>query len=300
MGSVRDKVALVTGAANGIGAEVARRLHDKGARLVLIDLDETQLSKMASSFGDDRMLTVVADVREFSAMQAAAALGVERFGGIDIVMANAGITAYGSVAQIDPAAFRTLIDVNVVGVFNTIRAALPSVIERCGYVLFVSSGAAYFAYPGTVPYSASKAAVEHFANVFRLEVAHLAVDVGSAHLSWVDTPLVRESKADLSTLRDVLDALPASLGQPTSVKKCGAALVRGMERRQRHVSCPRWVGLLRWLKPLFTSRAGERQVLRTVPQLLPRLDAEVATLGRSMSVRTQALQSGLIAATDRC
>ncbi|MCV7257068.1 SDR family oxidoreductase [Mycobacterium shimoidei] len=299
MGSVRDKVALITGAANGIGAEVARRLHDKGARLVLIDLDETQLIKTAISLDDDRALTVVADVREFSAMQAAAALGIERFGGIDIVMANAGITAYGSVRQVDPDAFRALIDINVVGVFNTVRAALPSVIERAGYVMFVSSGAAYFAYPGTVPYSASKAAVEHFANVFRLEVADLAVDVGSAHLSWVDTPLVRDSKADLSTLRDVLDALPASLGQPTAVKKCGAALVRGMERRKRHVSCPRWVGLFRWLKPLFTSRVGERQILRTVPPRLARLDAEVATLGRSVSARTQALQKGLTAITDR-
>ena len=97
MGSVNGKVALITGGANGVGAEVARRLHAKGAKLVLTDLDEGQLKEMAGALGDDRVLTVIADVRDLSAMEAAAGKGVDRFGGIDIVMANAGIATYGSV-----------------------------------------------------------------------------------------------------------------------------------------------------------------------------------------------------------
>ena len=193
MASVNGKVALITGAANGIGAEVARRLHEKGAKLILTDLYEGPLKEMATRLGEDRVLAVIADVRELPAMQAAVDRGIERFGGVDIVTANAGISTYGSVLQVDPAAFRTLIEVNVVGVFNTVRAALPAVLGRRGYLLIVSSGAAYCAFPGTAPYSASKAAVEHFANALRLEVAHLGVDVGSAHMSWIDTPLVRET-----------------------------------------------------------------------------------------------------------
>ena len=129
MGSVNGKVALITGGANGVGAEVARRLHDKGAKVVLTDLDEVLLKEVATRLGEDRVLTVVADVRDLSAMQNAVDKGIERFGGIDIVMANAGIATYGSVLQVDPEAFRTLIDVNVVGVFNTVRATLPSVID---------------------------------------------------------------------------------------------------------------------------------------------------------------------------
>jgi len=198
MSSVNGKVALITGGANGIGAEVARRLHAKGAKLVLTDLDEVQLKDVATRLGENRVLTVVADVRELSAMQAAADKAIERFGGIDIVMANAGIATYGSVLHVDPEAFKTLIDVNVLGVFHTVRAALPSVIDRRGYVLIVSSGAAYLALPGMAPYNASKAGVEHLANALRLEVAHLGVDVGSAHMSWVDTPLVSDAKSDLS------------------------------------------------------------------------------------------------------
>jgi NAD(P)-dependent dehydrogenase (short-subunit alcohol dehydrogenase family) len=288
MDAVGEKVALITGAANGIGAEVACQLHEKGASLVLTDLDAEQLAKISRRLGDSRVLAVVADVRDLSAMQAAVDSGVERFGGIDIVVANAGVATYGSVRQVDPLAFKTLIDVNVVGVFNTVRAALPSVVNRRGYMLIVSSGAAYTTFPGTAPYAASKAAVEHFANTFRLEIAHLGVQVGSAHMSWIDTPLVRESREDLSTIRDLLDSLPFS--GTTSVQRCGAVFVRGIERRKRQINCPRWVGLGRWLRPFLSCRVSERWVLKRIPEALRRLDAEVVTLGRSMSARTLALQ----------
>ncbi len=183
LSSVSGKVALITGGANGIGAEVARRLHRKGAKLVLTDLDEGQLKEVAGRLGEDRVLTVVADVRELAAMQAAADKGIERFGGIDIVMANAGIGSFGSVLEMDPEAFKTVIDVNLMGVFYTVRAALPAVLERRGYVLVVSSLAAFAAAPGMAPYDASKAGVEQFANTLRLELAHRGVDVGSAHMS---------------------------------------------------------------------------------------------------------------------
>jgi NAD(P)-dependent dehydrogenase (short-subunit alcohol dehydrogenase family) len=235
-------------------------------------------------------LTVVADVRELAAMEAAAATGIERFGGIDVVVANAGIATAGSVLGVDPKAFKTLIDVNVVGVFHTVRAALPSVLERRGYVLIVSSAAAYAAAAGMAPYDASKAATEHFANALRLEVAHRGVDVGSAHMLWIDTPLVREGKADSAAFKEMLARLPGPLGKTTSVEKCGELFVKGIEARKRQINCPEWVGLLRWLKPLLASRIGESTTLKSVPELLPKMDAEVAALGRSMSARTEALE----------
>ncbi len=290
MCSVNGKVALITGGANGVGAEVARRLHDKGARVVLTDLDEVLLKEVATRLGEDRVLAAVADVRDLSAMQNAVDKGIERFGGIDIVVANAGIGTYGSVLQVDPEAFRTLIDVNVVGVFHTVRATLPSVIDRQGYVLIVSSGAAYLAFPGLAPYNAAKAGVEHFANALRLEVAHLGVDVGSAHMSWIDTPLVRESKADLSTVREMLTSLPGPLAKTTSVEKCGDAFVKGIEARKRRINCPGWVEVLRWIRPLLASRMVEAQTAKTASELLPKMDAEVAALGRSMSTRTESLE----------
>jgi NAD(P)-dependent dehydrogenase (short-subunit alcohol dehydrogenase family) len=289
MGSVNGKVALITGGANGIGAEVARRLHATGAKLVLTDLDEDRLKEVGLRLGADRVLTVVADVRDLSAMQAAVDKGIERFGGIDIVMANAGIASYGSVLHVDPEAFKRVIDVDVLGVFHTVRAALPSVIDRRGYVLIVSSLAAYAAAPGLAPYNVAKAAVEHLANALRLEVAHHGVDVGSAHMSWIDTPLVRDGKKDLSTFNEMLSKLPGPLGKTISVAECGEAFVQGIEARKRRINCPAWVGLVRWLKPLLSTPFGEFPVLESVPDLLPRMDAEVAALGRSHSAHTDEL-----------
>jgi NAD(P)-dependent dehydrogenase (short-subunit alcohol dehydrogenase family) len=290
MGSVNGKVALITGGANGIGAEVARRLHDKGAKLVLTDIDEELLREVAARLGEDRTLTVVADVRDLSAMQAAVEKGIERFGGIDIVMANAGIATTGSLLAVDPAAFKTLIDVNVLGVFHTVRAALPSVIDRRGYVLICSSAAAYAAAAGMVPYDTSKAGVEQFANALRLELAHRGVDVGSAHMLWIDTPMVREGKAESPAFQEMLRRLPGPLGKTTSVDKCGEVFLKGIEERKRQINCPEWVGLLRWLKPFLSSRIGERTTLKSVPELLPLMDAEVAAQGRSVSARTAALE----------
>jgi NAD(P)-dependent dehydrogenase (short-subunit alcohol dehydrogenase family) len=150
--------------------------------------------------------------------------------------------------------------------------------------------AAYAAAPGMAPYNAAKAGVEHFANALRLEFAHLGVAVGSAHMSWIDTPLVREGKKDLSTFDEMISKLPGPLSKTTSVQDCGEVFVKGIEGRKRQINCPGWVGLIRWLRPLLASRAGEAQTLRYVPDLLPRMDAEVAALGRSMSARTDALE----------
>src|SRR6202022_2070501 len=290
MGSVNGKVAFITGGARGIGAEVARRLHGKGAKLVLIDLDEAPLKDLVAELGEDTVMPAVAAVRDYSAMRRAADDAAERFGGIDFVIANAGVASYGSVQQVDPEAFKGVIDVNVVGVFNTVRAALPAVIDRRGYVLVVSSLAAYAAFPGMAPYAAAKAGIEQFANVLRLELAPLRVDVGSAHMSWIDTPMIQDVKADLSTFQELLTTSPGPVSKTTSVDKCADAFVRGIEGRKHRVNCPRWVGFFRWLRPLLSSRVGEAQLLKSTPDgLLSRMDAEVAALGRSTSARNEAL-----------
>ena len=242
----------------------------------------------AARLGPDRVLTVTADVRDLMAMQAAADQGIERFGGIDIVVANAGIAVYGSVLNVDPQAFKTLVDVNALGVFHTVRAALPSVIARRGYVLVVSSFAAYAPVAGSASYSLAKAGVEHFANALRLEVGHHGVDVGSAHMSWIDTALVQEAKAELSSFRETVESLPGPLGKTTSVQACGAAFVKGIEGRRRRINCP--VG---WSVPLarpgVDHGVGEG-VLKKVADRMTLMEAEVAALGRSMSSRTNELE----------
>jgi NAD(P)-dependent dehydrogenase (short-subunit alcohol dehydrogenase family) len=279
------KVTLITGAARGIGAETARALAGRGVRLVLTDVDAAALTELAAELGEDRIVTAVCDVCDLASMEAAVRSGVERFGGIDLVLANAGIASYGSVLGTDPATFKRVLDINVLGVFHTVRAALPSVIERKGYILIVSSLAAFAAAPGLAAYNASKAGVEHFASTLRLEVAHHGVEVGSAHMSWIDTPLVQDAKSDLPAFKQLLDNLPGPLSKTTTVQACVRAFVRGLDERKRRVNVPGWVGAFSWLKPLVTSRLGDRESARQAPRLLPLIDEEVTRLGRSTSAR---------------
>ncbi len=250
MTSLQGKVVFITGGARGIGAEVARRLRNKGAKLVLVDLGKDELAALAAELGDeDRVLTVVADVRDLPALQAAAEKAVERFGGIDVVVANAGIASYGSVLKVDPETFKRVLDVNLLGVFYTVRATLPTLIERRGYVLIVSSLAAFAASPGMASYDMSKAGTEHFGKALRLEVTQFGVSVGTAHPSWIDTALVRDAKADLPAFSYMLAKLPWPLNKTTSVEKCAAASSRAS--RSARTACIARAG---WLLSAGSSR----------------------------------------------
>ena len=290
MTNLQGKVVLITGAARGIGAETARALAKQGCKLVLTDLDGEPLRALAAELGDDRAVATVCDVCDLASMEDAVAAGVERFGGIDLVLANAGIASYGSVLAVDPATFKRVLDINVLGVFHTVRAALPSVIERKGYILVVSSLAAFAPAPGLAAYNASKAGVEHFANALRLELSYQGVDVGTAHMSWIDTPLVRDAKQDLGSFRQMLETLPGPLGRTTSVDKCVSAFVAGLAGRKRRVFVPRWVAALAAIRSILISPLGERETRKQVATLLPQMDAEVAALGRSTSARNTAME----------
>ncbi|MBO9521003.1 MAG: SDR family oxidoreductase [Nocardioidaceae bacterium] len=285
MAGVENKVVLITGAARGIGAGTAEALAARGAKLVLTDVDEAPLHELAGRLGPDTALAQVADVTDLDSMERAAAAGIEAFGGIDVTVANAGIATYGSVLQVDPAAFHRLIDINVNGVFHTVRATLPALIERKGYALVVSSLAAFAAAPGLAAYNASKAGVEHFANALRLEVAHQGVAVGSAHMSWIDTPLVQDAKADLKAFNELLASLPYPLSKTTSVQECVDAFVTGIEKRKRRIYVPGWVGAIAKSRAVLNSPAGDRATLKEVPRILPLMDEEVRRLGRSTSAR---------------
>lgn len=291
MTSLQGKVVFITGGARGIGAEVARRLRRRGAELVLTDLDRGALDTLAAELGgDEHVLSAVADVRDLPALQGVADRAVERFGGIDVVVANAGISSYGSVLQVDPEAFKRVLDVNLLGVFYTVRATLPALIDRRGYLLIVSSLAAFAAAPGMAPYDMSKAGNEHLAHALRLEIAHRGVDIGVAHMSWIDTALVRDTETDLPSFADLLRKLPWPLNKTTSVDACATAFVKGIEARKDRIYCPGWVVAFRWLKPLLSTRLGELAARKTAGKVMPQIDAEVAALGRSTSTYNEGLR----------
>ena len=244
--SVSGRTVLITGAARGIGAESARRLAASGARVALAGLEPDELRRVAAQCGPDAAW-FECDVTDAGALERVVEETVERFGGIDGVMANAGIAPAGMVRSTDPAAFDATIEVNLLGAWRTVRAALPHVIERRGYVLVIASLAAVAHAPGMAAYSASKAGVEAFANALRAEVRHLGVDVGVGYFGFIATDLFAggEQHPVYGGLRR---AIPGPLGRSYPVSAVGEAVVRGFERRRRWVTVPSWLSALLLLR----------------------------------------------------
>jgi NAD(P)-dependent dehydrogenase (short-subunit alcohol dehydrogenase family) len=277
--NLNEKVVLITGAARGIGAETARRLAAKGARVSLVGLEADRLRALATELGD-RAVWFEADVTDQASMDAAVEGTVAAFGGIDVVLANAGVANNGTVAISPADAVVRTIEVNLEGVVRTVCAALPHVTERRGYVALISSTAAFTMMPGMAAYAASKAGVEQFANCLRLELAHKGVKVGSIHPGWIDTDMVRDQRRDLKTFDAAFDRFPWPMNATTSVGECADAIVDGIERRRSKVYVPKAIGLVQALRTLTTGPVAAWLIRREARTMVPELEAEIALLGR--------------------
>jgi NAD(P)-dependent dehydrogenase (short-subunit alcohol dehydrogenase family) len=235
---IRGRTVLITGAARGIGAETARHLAASGANLALVGLEPELLERLASELGDGAAWWE-ADVRDTAAVGRAVDAAAERFGGIDVVMANAGIAPpVTTVAGVDPDAFERVIDINLLGVWRTVRATLPYVRARRGYILCIASMAAAVHAPLMAPYNMAKAGVEALADSLRPELAGDGVAVGCAYFGFIDTDMVRDSLAENPTQR-LRANTPSWLVRPLPVAAAARGIERGIERRARRVVVPR-------------------------------------------------------------
>jgi NAD(P)-dependent dehydrogenase (short-subunit alcohol dehydrogenase family) len=274
-----NKVVLITGAARGIGAETARKLSAKGSKVALVGLEPDRLRALAQELGD-RAVWFEADVTDQASMDSAVSGTIGAFGGIDVVLANAGVANNGTVAVNPADAVVRTIEVNLLGVVRTVSAALPAVTERRGYVAMVSSTAAFTMMPGMAGYAASKAGVEQFANCLRLEVAHKGVKVGSIHPGWIDTDLVRDQRQDLRTFDEAFDRFPWPMNATITVGECADAIVDGIERRRSRVYTPKAIGLVQALRTITTGPIANWAIGREAKTMVPKLEAEVTGLGR--------------------
>lgn len=259
---VAGKVVFITGGARGIGAEAARQLVAKGARVALVGLEPDALAERAAELGDDRAIWFEADVSDLDALRAAAQGTVERFGGIDVTVANAGIAAATPLLDGSPEVFDAIVRVNLSGSYRTLVATLPHVTARGGYVLQVASLAAALHAPMMGAYSATKAGVEAMANALRPEIAGTGAKVGVAYFGFIDTDMVRKG-FDSPAGRGFAEKMgPMGPNHSIPVAKAGRAIVRGIERRARQVYAPRRVKALlltrTLLQPLSEKGAAAR------------------------------------------
>ena len=173
------------------------------------------------------------------------------------MLANAGVGNSGTVAISPPDVLLRTIDINLYGVVRTVSAALPHITERRGYVMIVSSAAAFTMLPGMAAYVASKAARRAVRQRLRLEVAHKGVKVGSVHPGWIDTDLVRDQRKELKTFEEAFEKFPWPMNATTSVEDCADAIVDGIERRRRRVYVPKAIALVQALRTLTTGAVGD-------------------------------------------
>jgi NAD(P)-dependent dehydrogenase (short-subunit alcohol dehydrogenase family) len=284
--NLAGKTVLITGAARGIGAELASQLAAAGASLSLVGLEPDLLASVCADLPGSGHQWHEADVTDQAALNAAAAATAMSTGGIDVVVANAGIANLGTVAAGDIEAVVRTIEVNLVGVARTVGATIKHVQERRGYMLLVSSVAAFTAMPGMAAYCASKAGVEQFGNVLRLENAHLGVDVGTAHPIWVDTDLVRDARDDLPSFRTALAKLPWPLRRTVTVAQCAETMARGIQNRKRRVYVPKSMGLFQNTRAIVNSPLSDLVVGKGARRLVPQMESEVQALGRAFGEHT--------------
>jgi NAD(P)-dependent dehydrogenase (short-subunit alcohol dehydrogenase family) len=278
--SLEGRVVMITGAARGIGAETARQLASRGARLSLVGLEPELLAERAAALGPGH-LWFACDVTRQEQLEHAAAQTADQLGGIDVVIANAGIAPAGTLAVTPVAVQAKTIEVNLTGVLRTVVATLPHVAERRGQLVLIASAASFAALPGMAAYAAAKAGVEQLANVLRLELMHRGVSVCCVHPGWIDTDLMRDLEQDLATVRETMATLPGPFGRRTTVEACAAAIVDGIERRRRRVFVPRSLGMFAALRQLLSSGLAERMVASRARRNVPLLEGEVRALGRS-------------------
>jgi NAD(P)-dependent dehydrogenase (short-subunit alcohol dehydrogenase family) len=256
------KVALVTGGARGIGFATATALIARGASVAILDLDEEAARSAASRLHDSRAIGLAVDVTDRGAMQRAVATTVERFGGLDVVVANAGIAPrVASFRAMASESFERVLEVNLMGVYRTVEAALPEIVPRRGHVVVISSIYAFINGVGGVPYAMSKAAVEQFGRALRVELSPTGASASVAYFGFIDTEMVHRA-IDADPLADrMMTFLPKPLRKRLTPAVAGEAIVGGIERRSPRIIRPRrWtiMSVLRGILNPLTDAQMER------------------------------------------
>jgi len=282
---LNGKVALVTGAARGIGFEVARQLHLRGASVAALDVDPEQAREAAERIGA-RAIGIGGDVTDEGAMRAAVAETVERFGGLDVVVANAGIAPVkmATVRGIGSEEWERVFEVDMLGVWRTVRAALPQIVERRGHVVVTSSVYAFVNGVLNSPYAAAKSGVESLGRSLRAELMPLGASASVAYFGWVDTRMVQDAfEANEGRMETLNENLPDFMRRRIPPDEAAAAVVRGIERRAPRIFAPKWWRYVSALRGIFN------------PLLDRRLEREAAMIATVRAVESEADEQGAAA-----
>jgi short-subunit dehydrogenase len=262
-GPLEGRVAVVTGAARGLGAAIARELANRGATLALIGREEAGLAAVRDSLPRPARCWE-ADVTDEAGMARVADDVRERLGPASVVVANAGLAEGGPFAESDPVTWRRVIEVNLIGSATTARVFLPQLRVTRGYYLQIASLASIGAAPMMSAYCASKAGVESFAHSLRAELAHEHVGVGIGYLNWTDTDMIRDADQH-PVLRELRGHMPRPARKVYPARTVARHMVRAVERRSASAYMPAWLRatqLVRAAMPPVVTALSRRELPR--------------------------------------
>ena len=268
---LQGKVALVTGGARGIGLATARALIARGASVAIVDLDQIASERAAGGLHDTKAIGIAADVTDRGAMQRAVATTVERFGGLDVVVANAGIAPrLASFRAMATESFERVLEVNLWGACRTVDAALPEIVPRGGHVVVISSIYAFVNGVGATPYAMSKAAVEQFGRSLRVELVQHGASASVAYFGFIETEMVHRAIDGDPVATEMFQVLPPPLRKRVPASAAGEAIVRGIERRAPRIFEPRRWALMSILRGVVNPLADARMEREERTQALAR------------------------------
>lgn len=279
---LNGRVAFVTGAARGIGYETARQMHLRGASVAVVDIDAAEAREAAERIGP-RAIGVATDVTDHSAVMQSVAETVERFGGLDVVVANAGIAQkrMATVRGIGVEEWERVFEVDMLGVWRTVRAALPQIVERQGHVVVTASVYAFVNGMLNSPYAVAKSGVESLGRSLRAELTPLGASASVAYFGFVDTKLVQDAVA--ANGDRMQQNLPEFLRKRITPDQAGAAVVRGIEERAPRIFAPKWWRYVSAFRGLIN------------PLLDRRMDSDPRVLATIREVETEADEQGAAA-----
>lgn len=261
---IKGQVVVITGGGRGLGALLARRLVQQGARVGLLDVNDNDLADQQRQLGN-ACLALKADVCDLHSMQTHLQQVRDTLGPIGTVVANAGILRLGSIEHMNPVDFTSTLDVNVTGVFNTIRASIPHLRETHGYLQVISSLAAAIHTPLMSHYAASKAAVEALADVARQELRPDGIDVGCVHPTFTPTKMLKDAHEQGG---DRLWGGHKGLFSSVEPEEVADAMLDGIERRKRKIIVPKLLtpaiiapGTLHWAIEKLSRLQGSDEVI---------------------------------------
>lgn len=255
--NINEKVILITGASGGIGFSCAKVFYQNGAKLVLTDLSTESLKNQVkeNNFDENRVLLLELNVINKEQTKNVVEQTIAHFGKLDIVFANAGIAASPpkTVFKMSENEFEHVVEVDLFGIYRTIKASLPEIIKNKGQIIITSSAYSFFNGIFNAPYAVSKAGIEMLGRSLRAEIAYTGATAMVLYPGWVDTPITKVVFGGDDTATKLANlVIPSYFLNPVPPKIVAEALLKGINKRSHRVFSPKRWGFMWFIQTILT------------------------------------------------